>query len=188
MRPRHSRDGAAARLPRPRSPAALMSYPAHAYASAAPQRFAARSAAASPVPARPQAAQASRYRDAELASASPGQLVVMLFDKCALTVRRAQVALAAGDIPARTAHICAAADMVAELRGSLDFEAGGDISRQLDALYAYALRELFAANRAQDPAKLASVLHVVTELREGFAGAVAQLAAAKAAAPRLQSA
>ncbi len=165
-----------------------MSYPAHAYATAAPQRFSARPAATSPAPVRLQAAQASRYRDAELASASPGQLIVMLFDKCALTVRRAQAALAAGDIPTRTSHICAAADMIAELRGSLDFEAGGDISRQLDALYAYSLRELFAANRAQDPAKLASVLDVVTGLRDGFAGATAQLAAGQAGTPRPQSA
>lgn len=165
-----------------------MSYPATAYAPTATQRFAQRPAAMAAAPAlRPYAAQASRYRDAELASASPGQLVVLLFDKCVLTVRRAQAALAAGDIPARTAHICAAADMIAELRGSLDFEVGGDISRQLDALYAYSLRELFAANRAQDPAKLASVLHVMSELRDGFAGAVAQLAAGAGAAQRLHS-
>lgn len=165
-----------------------MSYPAHAYAPAVAQRYTARPASASPEPARPQVAQASRYRNAELASATPGQLVVMLLDKCVLTIRRAQAALDAGDIPTRTTHICAAADMIGELRGSLDFEAGGDLSPQLDALYAYSVRELFAANRTQDPAKLASVLHVVSELREGFAGAVAQLAAARAATPRLHSA
>ncbi|GJG86632.1 hypothetical protein tb265_18130 [Gemmatimonadetes bacterium T265] len=156
-----------------------MSYPAYAYARTASQRPAAApsTAAARPPAARPQAAQASRYRDAELAGATPGQLVVMLFDKCVLTVRRAQAALAAGDIPERTAQICAAADMITELRSSLDFEAAGDLSCQLDALYAYATRELFAANRLQDPAKLSSVLHVVSGLRDGFAGAVAQLAA-----------
>lgn len=165
-----------------------MSYPAYAHAPTAAQRFVPRAPAAGAAPVRPQAAQVSRYRDAELAGATPGQLVVMLFDKCVLTLRRAQAALAAGDIPARTTHICAAADMVAELRGSLDFEAGGDISRQLDALYAYSLRELFAANRAQDPAKLASVLHVVSGLREGFAGAVAQLAATQSGTSQLRPA
>ncbi len=158
-----------------------MSYPAYAYAPSTAQRLAPRPPAAALAPVRPQAAQVARYRDAELAGATPGQLVVMLFDKCVLTVRRAQAALAAGDIPARTTHICAAADIVGELRSSLDFEAGGDISRQLDALYAYSIRELFAANSAQDPAKLASVLHVVSELRDAFAGANAQVSAAQAA-------
>lgn len=165
-----------------------MSYPAYAHTPTAAQRFVPRSTAAQASPARPQAAQASRYRDAELAGASPGQLVVMLFDKCALTVRRAQAAFAAGDVPSRTTHICAAADMLTELRASLDFEAGGDMSRQLDALYAYAVRELFAANRMRDPAKLASVLHVVSELREGFAGAVAQLAGLQSSTQRSQPA
>ena len=127
-------------------------------------------------------ATADRYRDAELASASPAQLVVMLFDKCLLTVRRAQAAFAAGDVAERATHICKAADMVAELRGSLDFEAGGAISTQLDALYAFVLRELFDANRRQEAARLGPVLHVLGGLREGFAGAQVQLAAQGAAA------
>lgn len=163
-----------------------MSYPAYAHAPTGAQRFVPRLPA--PAPVRPQAANVSRYRDAELAGATPGQLVVMLFDKCMLTVRRAQAAVAAGDIPARTVHICSAADMIAELRGSLDFEVGGDISRQLDALYAYATRELFAANRTNDAAKLASVLDVVAGLRDGFAGAVAQIAASQSTASQQQPA
>ena len=119
----------------------------------------------------------ARYREAEFAAASPGQLIVLLFDKCVLTIRRAEAAFAGNDIAARTDHLCAAMDMVSGLRMSLDFEAGGDLSVQLDALYTFALRELFAANRLQDVTKLTPVLHVLSELRDGFAGAVAQLAA-----------
>ena len=44
----------------------------------------------------PYAAQAARYRDAELLSATPGQLVVMLYDKMLLTLRRARIACEAG--------------------------------------------------------------------------------------------
>ena len=164
-----------------------MNYPAYAYAPSTAQRLAPRPPAAVATARVPQSAQAARYREAELAGATPGQLVVMLFDKCVLTVRRAQAALAAGDIPARTTHICAAADMITELRSSLDFEAGGDISRQLDSLYVYSIGELFAANRTKDPAKLASVLRVVSELRDAFAGANAQVMAAQAAAPHLHA-
>ncbi len=127
------------------------------------------------------ASTAARYREAELASATPGQLIVMLFDKCVLTVRHAEQAFAAGDVAGRVDHVCKAVDMVTELRGSLDFAAGGEISVQLDALYAFVLRELFAANREQDPGKLVPVLRVMGELREAFAGAQAQLAAQGAA-------
>lgn len=133
------------------------------------------------------ASTAARYRDAELASATPGQLVVMLFDKCLLTVRRAEAAFAAGDIEARVEHVSKAADMVTELRGSLDFEAGGAISTQLDALYAFVLRELFEATTRRDAARLGPVLRVMGELRDAFAGAQAQLAAERAAPPVLGS-
>jgi flagellar protein FliS len=168
-----------------------MSHPALAYAPArtAPVRPAARpivgaaSYGASAPGASPYGAVSTRYRDAELMSATPGQLIVMLFDKCLLTVRRAQAAFAGGDVAARVEHVCKAVDMVTELRASLDFEAGGDISRQLDSLYAFVLRELFEANRQKDVARLGPVLNTLGELREAFAGAQAQLAMA-AAAPR----
>lgn len=186
-----------------------MSYAALAYAPArvAPSLMAARSlpSAAPTLAGRATAAggygapagsmPGARYRDAELASATPGQLVVMLFDKCLLTVRRAVAAFAAGDIEARATHLCKAAEMVAELRGSLDFDApdaAGALSRQLDALYAWTLGELFAANRAQAPERLDPVLRVLGDLRDGFAGAQAQLAATaaagQAAAPTARSA
>lgn len=143
-------------------------------------RPAARLAGAYAPPAAPAAATGARYRDAELAAAAPGQLVVMLFDKCLLTVRRAGAAFVAGDVEARVGHLCRAADMVTELRGALDLDApgaAGGISRQLDALYAWTLGELFAANRTQAPARLDPVLRVLGDLRDAFAGAQAQLAA-----------
>jgi flagellar protein FliS len=108
----------------------------------------------------------------------------MLFDKCVLTVRRAEAAFAAGDVAGRVEHVCKAAEMVGELRASLDFEAGGALSTQLDGLYAWVVGELYAANREAGPARLAPVLRVLAELRDGFAGAQAQLAAAGPAAGR----
>lgn len=134
-------------------------------------------AAARPA-ANPFAAQANRYREAELSSATPGQLVVMLFDKLQLTLRRARVALDAGRVEERTEHILKAHDMLAELRCCLDFEQGGAISVQLDALYAWGLGELIEANRRQDGAKLDGVLRMAGELREAFAGALGQLGGA----------
>jgi flagellar protein FliS len=179
-----------------------MSYAAYAYPPArtpsAPATGAAapRPAASARPLARPAAApgggyagNAARYRDAELASASPAQLVVLLFDKCLLTVRRAEAAFT--DSAARTEYVCLAADMLAELRAALDFEAGdgGALSRQLDALYAWAGAELHRALREQVPAPLAGVLRVVGELRDAFAGAQAQLAAQGApSAPAARSA
>ena len=139
--------------------------------------------AAAGLPARPAAApgrvpagyasQASRYKDAELDSASPGQLIVMLFDKILLTLRRGRLAMEQKRIEERVELLLKANEMIAELRLSLDFEQGGQIATELDALYGYALREVMEANRTQDPARLDVVLHIVGELRDAFGQIVA---------------
>ena len=111
------------------------------------------------------ASQATRYRDAELLSATPGQLVVMLFDKMLLTLRRARVACEARRIEERCEQLMKASDMITELRASLDHDLGGAISAQLDALYDFMLRELVAANRQQDAARIDVVIRIAGELR-----------------------
>jgi flagellar protein FliS len=134
--------------------------------------------------AAPSTSNASRYRDAELASATPGQLIVMLFDKMLLTLRRAKLACETQNIEDRCALLVKASEMVTELRGSLDFDQGGDIARQLDALYAYMLREMLLASRSADIAKIESVVHVATDLRDAFG----QVVAGGAAVPQARSA
>ena len=130
----------------------------------------------------PYATQAARYRDAELATASPGQLVVMLFDKIILTLRRARLAVEARRIEERVELLLKASEMISELRLSLDFEQGGAIAQNLDALYAFSLRQLFEVTRTPDVAKIDGVLRVMSELREAFATVVAGGTAEPAAA------
>jgi flagellar protein FliS len=130
-------------------------------------------------PSRPGAASAgaygaSRYRDAELASATPGQLVVMLFDRLLLTLRRARMAADAGKIELRCESLLAAGDMIMQLRLSLDHAQGGAIAASLDQLYGFALRELAEANRLQDASRIDGVLKIAGELRDAFAQVVAR--------------
>jgi len=142
------------------------------------------SPAASPA-ASPYASQAARYRDAEMVNATPGQLVVMLYDKMLLTLRRARIACDAKQIEVRCDQIVKASDMISELRVSLDHEQGGAIAKQLDALYAFMLRELFEANRKQDGKKIDVVIRMASELRDAFAQIVA---AGASAVPKARSA
>jgi flagellar protein FliS len=139
------------------------------------------------MPARPAASayatQAARYREAELSSASPGQLVVMLFDKILLTLRRARLAAEARQIEDRVEQLLKANEMITELRISLDFEQGGAISQNLDALYAFSLRQLFEASRSGDVTKIDGVSRIMGELRDAFAQVVNGMAAPAAPAP-----
>jgi flagellar protein FliS len=156
-------------LPIPQPTASPRAHAGTAYGTAygAPARPVAAAAAS------PYASQAARYRDAELASASPGQLVVMLFDKILLTLRRARLAVEGQRIEDRVEQLLKANEMISELRLSLDFEQGGAIAQNLDALYAFSLRQLFEATRTADVAKIDAVSRIMGELREGFATVVA---------------
>ena len=116
---------------------------------------------------------AARYRDAELASQSPGQLVVLLFDRMLLTLRRARMANDARQIEQRCELLLRASDMITELRVSLDHEQGGIIAANLDQLYGFMLRELTDANRLQDSARIDTAVRIAGELRDAFAQVVA---------------
>jgi flagellar secretion chaperone FliS len=121
---------------------------------------------------------AARYRDAELSSQSPGQLVVLLFDKMLLTLRRARVANDARLIELRCECLLKASDMIDELRFALDHERGGIIAANLDQLYGFMLRELMEANRRQDSARIDVAIRIAGELRDAFAQLVTGAASA----------
>ena len=125
------------------------------------------------------ASQAARYRDAELASATPGQLVVMLFDKIIVTLRRARAAAEARRIEERVELLLKTNEMIGELKISLDFDQGGAIAQNLDALYAWSMRSVFEASCSGDVAGIDPVVRVMSELRDAFA----QIAAGAAPAP-----
>jgi flagellar protein FliS len=82
-----------------------------------------------------------------------------------------------------TAHteLVRAQDIVVELRGSLNHEAGGDIATQLAALYDYCYRQLVAANVKKDPAPAREVLGILHDLGTAWQQIAAQQRQAQAA-------
>jgi flagellar protein FliS len=56
-------------------------------------------------------------------------------------------------------------EIITELMVSLDFEQGGDIAKNLFALYNWFNRELLEANIAHDTRRLAAVRDMIAELR-----------------------
>jgi flagellar protein FliS len=68
-----------------------------------------------------------------------------------------------------------AQDILTELMASLDFDAGGEIARNLFSLYVYFNRELMEANIAKDPARIKAVRNMLEELRLAWVEAVRQV-------------
>ncbi len=88
-------------------------------------------------------------------SASPHQLIVMLFDGAIASIRAARIHMQAGNVAEKGKSISKALDIVNNgLAASLDAERGGEVAERLASLYDYIVRLLLAANRHNDEQSL----------------------------------
>jgi len=109
-----------------------------------------------------------RYLEARVMSASPAELIRMLYSGAQQAVREARRHLAAGHIAERSREISRAMGIVLELAASLDRDKGGDLAGQLAGLYDYIGRRLFEANLRQQDEPLAEVLGLLATLAEAW--------------------
>ena len=126
--------------------------------------------------------QATRYRETEVLTATPGQLVVLLYDHLLLSLRRARMAMDARDIEAQGVCLEKARDVLTELLVTLDRDRGGEVAANLAALYSFLLGELVHVGVRADAARLDRVTGMIGDLRDAFAQAsTSAVAAAKSA-------
>jgi flagellar protein FliS len=113
------------------------------------------------------------YKETRIKTASQGQLIIMLYDEA---VRQLDLGLELlklntgekkdpGRIEPVNKAILKTQEIITELIVSLDFEQGGDISKNLFALYTWFNQELLEGNIAQDPHKVQNVRNMMDELR-----------------------
>ena len=120
----------------------------------------------------------SRYLGDAVATSSPQQILVMLYDRLALDLERAQKAAAAGDREATNEQLQHAQAIVMELMSSLQVDAweGGP---RLAALYTWLIGELIQANLKLDTNRISSCRQVVEPLRDAWRTAALTLAGSR---------
>jgi flagellar protein FliS len=118
----------------------------------------------------------ARYMGASVATASPQQLLVMLYDRLALDLERGEQALVDGERQRAGEQLMHAQEIVLELRASLQVDVW-DGGPRLAALYAWVLGELIQANLKGDVRRVRDCRKVVEPLRDAWREAAASLAA-----------
>ena len=113
------------------------------------------------------------YQSTAISTASPGQLVVMMFDGLLKFLARARAGCALPESdPQRLKMvqegIGRSLAIIDELRATLDKEKGGEYAANLERLYDYYSRRLLKAQVTLDDAPLAEVEKLVGTLREGW--------------------
>ena len=122
------------------------------------------------------AALRARYMGDTVATASPQQLLVMLYDRLAVDLERAEAALGRGDRAGASEQLSHAQDIVFELHSSLRVDVW-DGGPRLASLYTWLITELVQANVKADRNRVAACRQIVEPLRDAWRQAAASLAA-----------
>jgi flagellar protein FliS len=103
-----------------------------------------------------------------VAAADPHTLVQMLFDGALQRMQTARACLARGEIARKAKLLHSCVQLLAELRGSLNLQAGGPLAQNLSDLYDYMIRRLLLANASNDAACITEVLSLLGEIRDAW--------------------
>src|SRR6185436_6959061 len=119
-------------------------------------------------------AYARTYRANAVLTASPGQLVLMLYDGALKALALAREAFGRPEEDMRrfeviNQQLLKAQAILTELQGGLNMEAGGEFARTMSRLYDYHNRRLTEANMRKQEAPVIEVERLVRELRDAWA-------------------
>ena len=120
-------------------------------------------------------ASPAAYRESAVLTASPEQLVVMLYDGAGRFLRQAEAALGEGAVEHAHDRLNRGEAIVDELLATLDMDQG-QIAERLQAIYVYCKRCLIEARLERDASKVRLVVRLLTELREAWAQVAAGVA------------
>ncbi|HET8758605.1 MAG TPA: flagellar export chaperone FliS [Solirubrobacteraceae bacterium] len=115
------------------------------------------------------ASQTAAYRQQSILTATPGQLVVMLYDGCLRFLHQAAYAMREGKTGEADARLSRAEAIIDELLATLDLEKGGVVASRLQGIYVFCSRHLIEARMGRDPEMIEKVGELLGELRDAWA-------------------
>ena len=113
-------------------------------------------------------------RATKVETAGSVDLVVMLYQGAVRFIRAGLQGIEQQDPTAANTNFQRAQDIIAELMGSLNYEDGGDIAKQLASLYEYSYRRLVEANVKKDPRPAREVIGILRDLGTAWQQIAAQ--------------
>lgn len=117
-----------------------------------------------------------RYLQDSINTASPGKLLLMLYDRLVLDLVQGEEALRAGERERANDKLTHAQEIVMELRTTLDVEAWVG-APGLANLYGFLFTELIAANIGRDADRVVACRNLVEPLRDAWREAAASAVA-----------
>ncbi len=127
---------------------------------------------------------AHAYKSAAVKTATPGQLVLMLFDGALRFLSAALHGFELEGVGQRIEQInnntIKTQKILRELQCSLDLKVGGEFAQRMHALYDYMIDQLVRANLSKDPEPIRVVESLLREIRDAWGQMLEQATAVAA--------
>ncbi len=115
---------------------------------------------------------AASYRAVAIRTATPGQLILMLFDGALRFIGAAEQGFKEENVVKRNElvhnNIVRALNIIRELQNSLNMEAGGEFASQMYGLYDFMSTQLQTANLEKKVEPLQLVYRLLGEIRDAW--------------------
>jgi flagellar protein FliS len=111
----------------------------------------------------------AQYRQSNVETASPAQIVVKLYDGAIKFMRQGQAAIQSRELAKKGTALSKAHAIVSELQATLRSEHAPELCDSLDRLYEFVLYQITEANRQSKPELLDPAIRVLDELRSAWA-------------------
>jgi flagellar secretion chaperone FliS len=121
--------------------------------------------------------EVTMYRELAVQTASPLEVVVMLYDRLIRDLRQAADAIRIHDIEERVKQSNHALLILQELELMLNFEQGGETAKQLARVYSHVRAKIIESQIKLDPAILVRQAEFMLQLSQAWQRALATLPA-----------
>ncbi len=115
---------------------------------------------------------AQLYKQASVSTASPGMLVLMLYDGALQGLHKAEYGFSLENPVKRNEEIhnglIRAHQILRELQQSLDLEVDSEFGDRMYALYGFMLDRIFEANVKKDNESLPAVIQMLQDIRDSW--------------------
>jgi flagellar protein FliS len=127
---------------------------------------------------------ANAYKSVAVTTASPGQLVLMLFDGALRFISASIHGFSIEGIAPRIEQVnnnsIKTQRILRELQCSLDLKEGGEFAQRMFALYEFMIEQMIRGNLTKDPAPMHVVEKLLREIRNAWAQMLEQTTAVAA--------
>ncbi len=112
--------------------------------------------------------QIKSYFTTNVLTADPHKLVLMCYESAIFQLRIAKNKIARKDYEAKAKAINKSHAIISELAGVLDFEKGGAVAKNLDALYKYIQKRIIHVSLNNDTEVIDEVIGILHELTSAW--------------------